>query len=144
MQSYSEIVGSRLLPQRLGAGLLALFGGLSLLLAAFGIYAVISWSAQRRARELGIRVALGARSSQIRRLVMRQTAGPVAVGAAAGLALAVVAGRLLADALYGVSAADPVALAASASALAAAAFAAAWLPARRASRVDPMTALRSE
>jgi predicted permease len=144
VEPYEDVVGARLYGQRLGAQLLGIFGGLSLLLAAFGLYAVVSWSTRRRTRELGIRLALGAGSGDLRGLVFAQAAASVGAGVLLGAAIAAAAGRLLAGALYGVSPVDPVAFAASAGVIALAALAAAYVPARRASRVDPMIALRSE
>jgi putative ABC transport system permease protein len=144
IRPFEEVVAARLLPQRAGAALLVLFGALSLLLAAFGIYAVVSWSARRQTREVGIRMAIGAQAADVRALVLRQTAAPLAGGLAAGIALAALAARLIAGALYGVGPEDPVTFAAATILLAGCAFLAAYLPARRASRIDPMTALRSE
>jgi putative ABC transport system permease protein len=144
IRPFEEILAAQLFPQRAGVALLGLFGALSLLLAAFGIYAVVSWSARRQTREVGIRMALGAQASDVRALVLRQTAAPLAWGVAAGIALAALAARLIAGALYGVGPEDPVTFAAATVLLAGCAFLAAYLPARRASRIDPMTALRSE
>jgi predicted permease len=144
VEPYAAVVRARLLPQRLGAALLGIFGALSLVLAAVGIYAVVSWSTRRRTREFGIRLALGARASDVRRLVVRQMAASVSAGAATGLLLAVAAGQLLRGALYGIGPMDPVALGGATLVLAAAALLAAWVPARRASRLDPSRALRQE
>ncbi len=144
VQPYDDVVAARLFPQRLGAQLLGIFGALSLVLAAVGIYAVVSWSTRSRTREFGIRLALGARGSDVRRLVLGRLAATVGVGLIAGGALGAAAGRLLAGALYGVSPLDPVTFAAASAVIAVAALVAASLPARRASRLDPMTALRSQ
>ena len=144
IRPFEEILAAQLFPQRAGVALLGLFGALSLLLAAFGIYAVVSWSARRQTREVGIRMAMGAQASDVRALVLRQTAAPLAGGVAAGIALAALAARLIAGALYGVGPEDPVTFATATVLLAGCAFLAAYLPARRASRIDPMTALRSE
>jgi predicted permease len=141
---YADVVASRLLPQRAGATLLGAFGILSLALAAVGIYAVVSWSTRRRTAEFGIRLALGARAGDVRRLVLRSMAGSVALGGACGLALSAAAGKALQSALYGVAPADPAALAAATLVLAAAALFAAYLPARRAAKIDPARALRQE
>ncbi len=141
---YGDVVASRLLPQRAGAALLGAFGALSLVLAAVGIYAVVSWSARRRTAEFGIRLALGARAADVRRLVLRSMAGSVALGAAGGLVLSAAAGWLLQSALYGLAPADPVTLAAATLVLGGSALLAADLPARRAARIDPSRALRQE
>ncbi len=141
---YEAEIAGQLVPQRLGSALLGLFGVLSLTLAAVGIYAVISYSVAGRTREIGIRMALGARAADVRALVVRQSARPVAVGVALGLALGAAAARLLQGFLYGVSPSDPVTFAAVTAVLVVCALVAAWLPARRAARIDPMAALRIE
>ena len=144
LRPFDDVLAARLLPQRAGSALLGLFGALSLVLAAFGIYAVVSWSARRQTREVGIRIALGATASDVRRLVMRQTAIPLAGGLAVGIALAAVAARLLSGALYGVAPTDPLTFCIATAVLACCALFAAYLPARRASRIDPIAALRTE
>jgi ABC-type antimicrobial peptide transport system permease subunit len=107
------------MPQRAVAAILGLFGGLSLLLAAFGIYAVVSYAVAQRTREVGIRIALGASPAEVRGLVVRQSAAPILVGLAVGLALAAGAARLLAGLLYGVPAIDPISFGAAIVVLAA-------------------------
>ncbi|HEX4438670.1 MAG TPA: ADOP family duplicated permease [Thermoanaerobaculia bacterium] len=144
VESFDDVVRARLFPQRLGAQLLGVFGALSLVLAAVGIYAVVSWSTRTRTREFGIRLALGARGADLRRLVLGRLTAAVGGGLLAGGALGAVAGRLLSGALYGVSPIDPPTFAAAAAVIAGAALLAAAVPARRAARTDPMTALRSE
>ncbi|HKI01138.1 MAG TPA: ABC transporter permease [Thermoanaerobaculia bacterium] len=129
---------------RMGAGLLALFGLLALALAALGIYGVVAYSISQRRREIGIRMAIGADRRDVLGLVVRQGLRPVAIGAAAGLLIAMGGARLIARLLFGVGAADPLALAGAITLLAAVAFAAVYLPARRASGLDPVTALRQE
>ena len=141
---YSGVVASRLLPQRAGVTLLGAFGVLSLVLAAVGIYAVVSWSTRRRTAEFGIRLALGAQAGDVRRLVLRSMAGSVVAGGACGLALSAAAGKALQGALYGLAPADPATLAGATLVLAGAALLAADLPARRAARIDPSRALRQE
>ena len=143
-RSYAAELGAQLVPQRLGAALLGVFGLLSLVLAAVGIYSVISYSMALRTREIGIRMALGARPAEVRALFVGQMARPVAVGLVAGLALGAAAGTVLRGFLYETSPSDPSAIAAAAALFLAGAVAAAWLPARRAARIDPVTALRSE
>jgi predicted permease len=120
------------------------FGAAALALAAAGLYGVVAYVAAQRRRELGVRVALGARAGDVRRLVLGRGLAPAALGLGAGLAGALAAGRLLAAHLYGVRPGDPATFAGVALALGAVAFAAAWAPARRAARVDPASVLRAE
>lgn len=129
---------------RVLGGLLAVFAGLALLLAATGVWAVVAHTVARRTRELGLRVALGALPGDVVALVVRQGAGPAVAGVLAGAAAAWLGGRALRGLLYQVSPADPVTLAGAALFLLAVSALAAWLPARRATRVDPMAALRAE
>ncbi len=135
-------------PERLLAWLSALFGGLALLLSAIGLYGSAAYAAARRRREFGVRVALGAEPGAILRLALGDAAQTAALGAGAGLLLAWLAATALratlSRLLYQVPAADPGTLAGAAVLLTAAALAAAWLPARRAARADPLTALREE
>jgi putative ABC transport system permease protein len=137
-------LGIALLPARLAGATLGVFGLLGLLLAAVGIYGVMSYSVAQRTREIGIRMAVGAARAQVVRLVMRQGLRLVAVGAAVGLVGAVVAARLVRGLLYGGSALDPVTFAAVPIVLVGVALLAIWVPARRAAGVDPMVALRGE
>jgi macrolide transport system ATP-binding/permease protein len=127
---------------RFAASLLGLFGVLGLLLAAVGLYGVIAFNAAQRTREIGLRMALGAGRGQVVWLVLRDGFVLAAIGIAAGLALAFGAGRLVAGQLTGVSGADPVSFAGTAALLAAVAVFACVLPARRASSLNPITALR--
>jgi putative ABC transport system permease protein len=120
------------------------FGFAALLLAALGVYGVVSYSVGQRTREMGIRMVLGARGQDVRHLVLRQGLAPVVGGLAAGIAAALGFGRLLGSFLFGVRAADPLTLAAVAAVVIAATAAGCWLPARRATRVDPAVALRCE
>lgn len=129
---------------RLGAIMFGVFGGIALALATVGVYGVKAYTVARRTREIGIRMALGARRGDVFRLIMRQGALQIAVSTIAGLALALLAGQALATMLYRVSPVDPLALAAATLLLTGAAFTACWIPARRATRVDPNTALRAE
>jgi predicted permease len=137
-------MATSLLPQRLSAALAAAFGGLGVVLAAIGLYGVIAYGVSRRTREIGIRVALGADRRAMLGLVMRQGLTLAAYGAVAGGLLAAVAARLLAGVMYGVGAADPIAWGGAFGALVLAAALANYLPARRATRVNPITALRVE
>ncbi|MEY2560514.1 MAG: putative transport system permease protein [Verrucomicrobiota bacterium] len=129
---------------RLGAVLFGVFGGIALLLAVIGVYGVKSYAVARRAREIGIRMALGAHPRDVFSLIMKQGALQTGFALGVGLLLALAAGRLLTQILYQVSPADPVALVISSVLLSAAALLACYLPARRATKVSPMTALRTE
>ena len=120
------------------------FAALALFLAAFGIYALLSYTVSQRRREIGVRMALGARPGDVVALVVRQGAGLVAAGAVLGLFGAAAASRLLESFLFGVGADDPLTFAAAPVALVAVALVACWLPGRRAARIHPMEALRVE
>jgi len=144
LKALEEHFGLALLPQRVGASLLGLFGVLGLLLAAVGLYGVVAYGVGQRTREIGIRIALGARTDDVTRLVVRQGAALGATGLAIGVALAAGAAHLITSLLYGVSPLDPVTFAAVALVLGGTVLTASWLPARRAARVDPMAALRGE
>ena len=124
--------------------LLALFGAIALLLAVIGVYGVMAYSVSQRTQELGIRRALGAEGRDIVRLVLRQGAILAGLGALIGLGLAFAATRGLSSFLYGVSAFDPVVFGGVTAALVGAAVLASLLPARRATRVDPLVALRAD
>lgn len=129
---------------RVLGGLLAVFAALALLLAATGVWAVVAHGVVRRTRELGLRVALGAGPGSVVALVVRQGVGPAVAGVLVGAGAAWLGGRALRGLLYQVSPGDPATLAGAALFLLAVTALAAWLPARRATRVDPMEALRSE
>ncbi len=133
-----------LLPARVGAVLAAGFGGLGTLLAAIGLYGVIAFSVTRRTREIGVRMAVGADRRRVLGLIMRQGLLLLVVGAVAGLALAAAAAQVLSGVLYGVGAFDPLAWTMALGVLAAAAALANFVPALRAMRVNPVTALRAE
>jgi predicted permease len=137
-------MGVSLMPARVGAMLAVAFGGLGTLLAAIGLYGVIAFSVTRRTREIGVRMALGAQPGRVLTMVMKQGLVIVAVGLAAGAVLAAGAATALSGLLYGISPFDPVAWGLGLSAMLAAAAAANILPARRAMRVDPVTALRTD
>jgi putative ABC transport system permease protein len=130
--------------ERLLAALSGFFGGLALLVAAIGLYGVMSQNVARRRNEIGIRMALGAAPSRVLGMVMREAALLTAIGLAVGLAASAGTARLVASFLYGTRANDPWTLFVSAGVLAAVASLAGLVPARRAARVDPMTALRDE
>jgi putative ABC transport system permease protein len=120
------------------------FGGLALLLAMIGLYGVTAYGVARRQGEIGIRMALGAQQAAVIWLVLRDVVAMLMAGAVLGLAASLAAGRLVASLLYGVKSYDPAPLAIAAVLLAAATGIAAYLPARRAARLDPMAALREE
>ncbi len=129
---------------RTAASLASVLGGLGLLLAALGIYGVLSYSVSQRFREIGIRVALGAQKGHVLRLVVGKGLQFAILGAAAGAAVALLGTRAMSNLLFGVSASDPLTFAAVALGVTFVAAFAAYLPARRAMRVDPMVALRYE
>lgn len=133
-----------LAPTRIGAAILGAFGALALLLAAVGLYGVISYSVARRTREVGVRLAIGARPADVLRLVLGQGLRLAVVGIVLGACAAAVVARVLASMLYGVSATDPVAYALAAGVLLLVATLANLLPAWRASRIEPTRALRYE
>jgi predicted permease len=144
IQTMDGILDDALWQRRLWAYVLALFAGLALLLVSVGVYGVMSHMVGLRTREIGIRMALGANTRDVLRLIMGQglttVLGGIVVGVAAALVLARIMGRLL----YGVTATDPVTLLATSAVLALVAFLACWIPARRALRVDPTAALRGQ
>jgi predicted permease len=144
VQSMQEIAGLSTFPQQLAGWVAGGLGAVGLLLTAIGIYGVTAFSAGQRRREIGIRMALGAQRSDVLRMVLRQGMRLSLVGAAAGLLAAVGLSRAIEGFLFGVSAWDPVTFAGSALLLLSVALVACYLPARRATRVDPMVALRSE
>jgi hypothetical protein len=121
-----------------------ILGAAALLLSAVGLYAVVAQSVGQRTKELGVRIALGATSTDLKRLVLRDGVALSLVGAAIGLGAALTLSRFIESRLYGVQARDVLSYAAAAAILASVALVAGWLPARRASRVDPVGALRAE
>ncbi|HYJ06802.1 MAG TPA: ABC transporter permease [Chthoniobacterales bacterium] len=143
-KTLTEHMGLSLFPARIAAIALGSFGVLALILAAVGIYGVMSHVVAGRTREIGLRMALGAQLSDVRRLIVRQGMWLAAIGSIIGLALALTGARLLKAFLYGVSASDPITFTFISLLLLTIAFLACWIPARRASRVDPMVALRAE
>jgi putative ABC transport system permease protein len=143
-KTLSEHMGLSLFPARVAAIALGSFGVLALVLAAVGIYGVMSHVVAGRTREIGLRMALGAQLSDVQKLIVRQGMWLAAIGSLIGLALALTGARLLKSFLYGVSASDPITFTFIAFTLLTIAFLACWIPARRASRVDPMIALRAE
>jgi putative ABC transport system permease protein len=128
----------------MGAALLTLFGGLALVLAALGVYGVLSYSVNQRTREIGIRMAMGAERSHMLRLVVGQGVRLAGVGVVLGILAALVAMRQLSGLLFGVSPYDPVTFGAVALLLMLVALLACYIPARRAICIDPLVALRHE
>jgi len=143
-QSMDFTVSNRMFQPRVFGSMFTVFAGAALLLATIGLYGVMSYLVAQRRQEMGIRMALGATGRDVTRLVLRGAARLVAVGLAIGFPLAIALSQLLRGALYGVSATDPVTLAGIPLVLATVALLASWMPARRATRVDPVTALRAD
>jgi len=142
VMEFEESLAASLYAQKLAAALLSVLGAVSLLLAALGLYSVLAYAVSQRQHEFGIRLALGAEPSSVVFLVLRRGMALTAAGIAVGAALAIAAMRMAAELLVGVSPADPVAIAGSALFLAAVAVLASYLPARRATKVDPAVTLR--
>jgi ABC-type antimicrobial peptide transport system permease subunit len=128
--------------ERFALRLIASFAVLAILLAAIGVYGVLSYSVTRRSREMGIRMALGAPVGSVRLLVVREGGRLGLVGVALGVVLAIGATRALRSLLFGVSATEPIVFAAAAALLVVVAIAASWIPARAATRLDPLQAVR--
>jgi len=141
---YPHLVSQSLASRQWLAQAVAIFAGAAFLLAAIGIYGVIAYRVSERTREIGIRMALGARRGDVVGLIVGEGARVVAAGLLAGLAASAVATRLLASALFGLRPGDPATFASVTAILFAAGIAASYLPARRAARIDPMKALREE
>jgi putative ABC transport system permease protein len=139
-----DLVSASLAPRRFNTWLLAAFGGGALLLAAIGVYGVISYSVAQQTRELGVRIALGAQPGDILGLVLRRGLLLASIGLVIGIGASLAATRLMTSLLYNVSATDPVTFATVGVLLIAVALAACWIPAQRAMRVDPVVALRNE
>jgi len=144
MKSMDARIAESLGPQRFAASLLAVFAALATILAAIGLYGLVSYSVAQRTNELGIRMALGASRGDVLRMVLGESAKIAAIGAGAGIVAGLLLTQAMQGVLYGVSAADPVSFGGAAVALILVALAASYVPARRATRVDPMVALRYE
>jgi predicted permease len=144
VRSMREIVSAAIAGRRFSMLLLGIFAALALVLAAVGIYGVISYAVAQRTHEIGIRMALGARMGEVLRMVVAQSMPPVLAGVGIGLAASFALTRLMANMLYGVKASDPATFWAVALMLSAVALGASIIPARRAARIDPTTALRHE
>jgi predicted permease len=144
LRTMEQMVSSSVETRRFEMLLAGLFALAALLLASLGISGVVAYSVEQRRHELGLRIALGAQLSDLRRMVLRQGMAPVLAGLGAGILLALGAGRLIGNLLFGVSAFDPLTIAAVAGVVVTVALVACSLPARRATRVDPIVALRQE
>jgi putative ABC transport system permease protein len=143
-RTIEQVISASMADRTIVMTLLAGFAAAALLLAAIGIYGVISYAVAQRTREIGVRLALGAQRRDVTRLVMRQGLRLTLAGIVLGALVAVGASRVLSTLLYGVTAGDPLTYTAVAALLALVAVVAAHVPARRAARVDPMIALRAE
>lgn len=144
MRTMADIVDESVAPRRFQASLVVLFALVALSLALSGVYGVTSYTVARRTREFGVRLALGAQRSELLRFVVSQGLRPVAVGVVLGLALAWAATTAARSVLFGVSALDPLTLGTVSLVLIATAALACYIPARRASRIDPVVALRAD
>jgi ABC-type antimicrobial peptide transport system permease subunit len=144
VRTLEEHLAASVFLSRLASTLLGAFGGLALVLAAIGLYGVVAYSVSMRTREIGVRMALGAGRAAIRREVLGQGLRLAVVGLAGGLGLTVLAAPLLASQLVGVRPTDALVLATTSAALLVVAGAATWMPAWRASRIDPIRALRRD
>jgi ABC-type antimicrobial peptide transport system permease subunit len=143
-KTMDQHLGIMLFPARLGTLLSSLFAIVALALASIGLYGIVSYAAARRSWEIGIRMALGAEPGQVVREIVREGMALAGVGAAIGLVLALAGAQVLKSLLFGVNAFDPVTFGAVPVALLAIALLASYLPARRASRVDPVRAMKAE
>ena len=142
--TLSDYIGEAWFAQKIGAALLGILGTLALLLAALGLFSVMAYSVSQRTQEIGIRMALGAQTSDVFRPVLGRALKLAMAGVGIGLALSLVLTRIVAGQLLGVSATDPLTFVGVSCLLCAVALAASYIPARRAAKVDPLIALRSE
>jgi predicted permease len=144
VSSMAQIIDEQERGDSIMAKLLAVFAGIALLMAVLGVYGVVSYSVTQRVQEVGIRMALGARATDVQRLIVRQGTALASVGLLVGLVLALIGARFLAAFLFGVSPFDLATCAIVTGVLGCSAVVACYLPARRASRVDPLVALRND
>ena len=142
--TMAQIFEDSIAERRFAAKLLSGFAALALLLAALGIYGVLSYAVAQRTREFGVRMALGATAANVRHMVLWESGVSVLIGAALGLVGALAITRVMSGLLFGVGAADPTTFGGVIAVLGLAALAASWLPAVRATRVDPVDAMRPE
>ena len=143
-RTMQDVLAHSMMPRKFSMLLLSIFAGLATLLAAIGLYGVISYSVAQRTKEIGIRMALGGQRADVLRMVLRQSGTLVLMGMVAGVPIALAASRLLGAMLYGVGAADLATYLLVIVLLGTAAFFASIVPAFRATKVDPMVALRYE
>jgi ABC-type antimicrobial peptide transport system permease subunit len=144
VHTFGDLLAPQIRPWKIGATLFALFGGLAVIVAAVGLYSAISYSVAQRRHEFGVRVALGAQVKDVVGLVIGQGLRSVAFGIAAGIIVALLAGRFVGDLLFQTSPKSPGVFAAVATFMVMVALVASFIPARRASRVDPAVALRGD
>ena len=144
IRTMDESVSASLSSQRFTMLLLAAFAGTALLLAAAGIYGVMAYTVTRRTREIGVRMALGAAASDVLRLVIGQGMWTTVIGVAIGITASLALARMMRSLLFGVSATDPLTLAGVVLLLVGVSLLACWIPARRATKIDPLVALRYE
>jgi ABC-type antimicrobial peptide transport system permease subunit len=144
VSTLDQYMASSVAEPKFSALLLGLFAGLALILSCIGLYGVMSYVVAQRTRELGIRMALGAQTRDVLKLVIRQGIGLTLLGSAIGVAGAVALTRMMKSWLFGVSPTDPLTFAVAALLLTIVALLSCWIPARRATKVDPITSLRSE
>jgi ABC-type antimicrobial peptide transport system permease subunit len=144
MTTMPDVIKASTTGERLVGWSLAAFAALALALAALGVYGVVAFSVTQRRREVAVRMALGAEPARVLGMILRESMGLVGAGALVGLVAALLLGRALASQLYGVAPRDPVTLVTIIALLASVAGLATLLPARRATKADPMTALRSD
>jgi putative ABC transport system permease protein len=142
--SMDDVIAQSVSPQRFNLLLLASFAGIALLLAAVGIYGVLSYTVRRRVREIGIRMALGASNSDVLKMVVSDGMKPILIGVAIGLAAALALSRLIASLIFGVRPNDPLTFSVVALTLISVGILANILPAYRATRIEPVHTLREE
>jgi len=144
MRTQEDQIRETLGTERMFAGVVSSFGAIAALLAAIGLYGVMAYAVARRTNEIGIRLALGAGRADVQWMVLRESLWMVAAGLALGIPAALALTKLVRGSLYGIEPNDPLSFVAAGALMVAVAATAAWIPARRAARVDPMRALRCE
>ena len=144
LKTLDDQIDENLFEERMVSSLTVIFASLATLLAALGLYGVLAYNVARRTREIGIRMALGAEAGDVRRLVLREVVTMLAIGTAVGITGAIASGKIVEQMLYGTHAWNPTVFAASATILWVIALAAAYMPLRKATAIDPLIALRYE